>query len=930
MENILKKAPDPRNITSAPGAAASKLEKTKVPGLSSPPTGLRCEYSQNPLGLDVARPRLSWLVNDSRRGAMQTAFQLIVSSSLEKAREGHADFWDSGRILSDRSIHIVYEGVALNSGQRAYWTVRNWTVAPEGGEVPGEFAAPAWWEMGLLSKKDWKARWVGSPLMGSPDAATASPLLRKVFHIQKPLSKARLYVTALGLYEARINGQKVGADVLTPGWTDYRKRVKYQVYDVASLLTAKENVLGAILGDGWYCGTVAWLNRQCYGASPKLLAQLVLDYEDGSRETIVTDETWKWTLSPVISSDLVHGETYDARREVTGWDSPRFDDTKWFSVDISEDPGIERAATIGASVTKQNELKALSVKKVAGRWIIDLGQNMVGWVRLKMKLPKGRTVTLRHGEALDAEGKLYTANLRRARATDRYTAKGDENGEIWEPQFTFHGFRYVEVHGHDEELPIDAITGIVIHTDMEQTGSFECSDSLINQLQHNIVWGQKGNYLEVPTDCPQRDERLGWTGDAQVFIRTGAFNFNVAPFFTKWQQDLADAQSENGNIPAYIPQPPVEPVPGGPTWNTGDGGPAWADAMVICPWTIYLCYGDNRLLASHYDSLKRWVDSLEAGSKNLIRAYPGAKWEGFGDWLAMDGSNTVFARTASSLIGTAFYAKVTEILGKIAGLLGKMEDAQVYSKLHEKIRAAFVNRFVTPEGLIYSDTQTSYVLALEFNLLPEELRAPALAELTRMIVKNGNKLATGFVGTSYLNHVLANNGSLELAYKLLLQKEYPSWLYSVTQGATTIWERWNGWTHDKGFEDPGMNSFNHYAYGAIGEWLYSVVAGIELDPEKPAYKHIIIRPRQGGGLTHAKATLKSPHGLIESGWRMEGNKFTLNVKIPPNASATIYVPGKTLGAITESGKKIGEGEGRCGEAFVFRVGAGKYEFESKL
>jgi len=508
---------------------------------------------------------------------------------------------------------------------------------------------------------------------------------------------------------------------------------------------------------------------------------------------------------------------------------------------------------------------------------------MVGRVRLKVRAKAGTTFRLRHAEVLDKSGNLYVENLRSARATDYFTT-GHDGVSIWEPRFTFHGFRYVEVACHEKFTPEpDAVTGVVLHSDIAPTGEFECSEPLLNQLQSNIQWGQRGNYLEVPTDCPQRDERLGWTGDAQVFIRTGAFNFDVAGFFTKWQQDFDDAQYDNGDVPVVIPRLNI----------VGRGSPAWSDALLICPWTIYQCYGDRELLERHYESLRRYVEFLGQEAKGLIRSHPDVdSWGGFGDWLAQDGGNNWSGRTPKDLIGTAFFAHSARLLSRIAALIGRADDAARYERLFDRIRRAFQKRFVTKEGFVAGATQTGYVLALHFDLMPPELRPAALRELIRDIESRGNRLSTGFVGTSYLPYVLSDNGRHDVACRLLMQKNWPSWLYAVTQGATTIWERWDGWTHDKGFQDAGMNSFNHYAYGAIGEWLYARLAGIELDPAAPGYKRIILRPMPGGGLTYARARLRSMHGLIESAWRIRNGRFRLEATIPPNTTATVHLPGR--------------------------------------
>jgi alpha-L-rhamnosidase len=913
---------------------------------------LRCEYLVDPLGIDVLEPRLSWLIQSTRRGARQTAYQIHAED-----KETGVQVWDSGKVVSDQTTHIVYAGSTLKSRQRVGWKVRVWD---EFGN-PTEWSETAWWEMGLLNASDWTADWIEAPLVGGPRTSSPCPYMRKGFNLSKKgeayadgetkdapgaddsrsgrksdraLKKARLYITALGLYEAHLNGKIIGDDVLNPGWTDYHQRVRYRVYDVTSLLLPEENVLGVILGDGWYCGNIAWQGRQNYGDRPKLLAQLQVEYSDGSQICIKTDRTWKTSFGPLIESDLLMGESYDARLEFGGWSQPGFDDERWQRVQVFPDPGVKRVGINGPMVKRIQELHPVAEPvEIQGwpisKWIYDFGQNMVGHVRMKVSGPIGTTITLRFGEVLNPEGSLYTANLRTARQTDYFTLKGDGE-ETFEPHFTFHGFRYVEVSGLAGKPERDLLTGVVMHSALPVTGSFECSDPLLNQLQHNILWGQKGNFVDVPTDCPQRDERLGWTGDAQAFIRTATFNMDVGGFYTKWQQDLADAQNELGVIPPFAPN-----AKGG----ISDGGPAWADAVVICPWTIYLTYGDKRLLETNYESLERFAGFIIKSSRNFIRAsfeLPPSEadewlWEGFGDWLAQDGSGKVYGGTPKDLIGTAFFAYSIRLLGQIASALNKDGDARKYEELYRTVREAFIRRFITEDGLIIGQTQTAYVLALHFDLLPEKMRPNAVQALIKDIQSRRMHLSTGFVGTPYLMHVLTREGHLDVAYEILLQKTWPSWLYPVTQGATTIWERWDGWTHDKGFQDPGMNSFNHYAYGAIGDWLYTVVAGIEADIEQPGFKHILLQPRPGGGLTHVRAAYDSINGRIESSWKIEDNRMEWEVSVPPNTTATVHIPTKTSSKVLEGTRPLDLASGisrirQDTHALECELESGRYQF----
>jgi alpha-L-rhamnosidase len=875
---------------------------------------LTCEYFPAPLGVETPQPRLSWKIAADQRGARQAAYQVVVALTPDALTSGPY-LWDSGKVESDQSVQVPYGGPTLASRQRVYWQVRVWD---ESGQASA-FSTPAWWEMGLLDLADWQAQWIGGDIVGSKRASVPAPFLRKTFSVNKPVWQARLYITALGLYECRLNGEKVSEDVLAPGWTDYYKRVQYQVYDVTGLLRQGENALGAILGDGWYCGCVAWQGRQNYGRRPKLLAQLEIVNEDGSRSVIASDGTWQAQYGPITESDLLMGESYDARLEFPGWDQPGFDSSGWQHALIFPDRGAKRVARRGPGVRRMMEISPVAdpVGLSAwpqSKWRFDLGQNMVGWVRLKVSGPAGTTVAIRFAEVLNPDGSLYTTNLRSARATDYYTLKG-EGEEVFEPHFTFHGFRYVELSGFPGTPTRETVTGIVVYSEMPVTGTFECDDPLINQLQHNIQWGQRGNFVDVPTDCPQRDERLGWTGDAQVFVRTAAYNMGVAPFFTKWVQDLEDAQSPYGQIPSFAPN-----------FRSGsDGGPAWADAFIICPWTIYLTSGDRRMLEEHYPSMRRYVDHLVESSRHLIRCHPDGKfehddWDGYGDWLSIN------AETPKELIGTAYLAYDAHLLAQIAQTLGDVEGCAHYEQVFEDVRKAFIHRYVTGDGLVAGHTQTAYVLALYFNLLPDDLRQSAANELVRDIRKRNMLLSTGFVGSSYLPFALSQAGQLDIAYQLLHQTNWPSWLYPVTQGATTIWERWDGWTHDKGFQDPGMNSFNHYAYGAIGDWLYRVVAGIELDPVRPGYRHFVLQPQPGGKLTQARATHESPYGEVASGWKIEDGVLTWEVTIPSNTTATLVFPGSD---VHEGGKALELVEGMQREGDDWVAGAGRYQFEMK-
>lgn len=676
--------------------------------------------------------------------------------------------------------------------------------------------------------------------------------------------RARAHVSAKGLYHFFVDGHRVGEDIFTPGWTDYRKRIQYQTYDVTNLLAkGTSHLLSLVVGDGWYCGHVGLAGRENYGPKPMGLCQVEVEYDDGSRGTYCTDDSWHAGQGPILTNDLLMGENYDARRAANEKPQP---------VDVQPLDATPLVGQHSPTVQKLQELKPIKMTEPApGHYVFDLGQNMVGWARLKVHGKSGDTVTLRFAEMLNPDGTIYTTNLRSAKCTDTYVCAGES--ETYEPSFTFHGFRYVEVTGYPGKPGMDAITGIVVGSNNPKTGTFECSNPMVNQLQHNIFWGQRGNYLEAPTDCPQRDERLGWMGDAQIFARTATFNNDIAAFMTKWTQDVEDAQSPEGGFSDVSPR----------IGDMSDGAPAWGDAGVIVPWTMYLAYGDTRLLEKRYEAMKAWVDYID--SVNPDHIWVKRSNNNFGDWL------NVHDDMPREVLATAYFAHSTDLFSRIAKVLGRDEDAAKYTALRDEIRKAFVEHFVSADGKIKGDTQTCYVLALWFDLLPESMRSLAANRLKQHImVDRQGHLATGFVGVGYLCPTLSSIGANDVAYTLLNNDTYPSWGYSIKHGATTIWERWDGWTEEHGFQDPGMNSFNHYSLGSVGEWMASHVAGIDLDPKQPGYKHILIHPEPGGGMTWAKGSYDSIRGMIKSSWTLNGGKIEMDITIPANTTATVTVP----------------------------------------
>ncbi|HTY36842.1 MAG TPA: family 78 glycoside hydrolase catalytic domain [Bacteroidota bacterium] len=873
-------------------------------------TGLRCEYRTDPMSVDAAQPRLSWLIESNQRGVMQTAYELIVASTRELAEKNTGDLWQTGKVDGEQSIHIVYKGKELTTRMTCFWKVRVWD---NHGNVSA-FSKPAMWRMGLLSKSDWKAQWIGLPSDTSIDLRPA-PYVRTEFGVSKPVKSAQLYVSARGMFIARMNGWRIGREILSPEWTDYTKRIQYFTYDVTSQVKQGSNCLGLVIGDGWFRGFVGFSKfPNNYGKQTSALAQLHIEFEDGTEQIVVSGKAWKGAYGPLGYSDLLMGEYFDARKEPQGWDKAGFNDVDWQSVRTLPAPEAQLVTIPTEPVRVTHIFKAKKVTEPKkGVFVFDLGQNIAGYCMLKVKGPAGTIVTLRHAEVLNPDGTIYTENLRRAKATDTYVLRGGSE-EVFEPHFTFHGFRYVEVTGFPGKPPLNALRGCAINSDLPVTGTFSCSDPVVNQLQSNILWSQRCNFISVPTDCPQRDERLGWMGDAQIFVRTASYNMDVASFMSKWMCDVEDAQSPNGAFKDTSPY-----IRG----NGTDGAPGWGDAGVIVPWYIYRCYGDTRIIEKHYDAMNRWMRYMADSNADHIRTK--LRNNDYGDWLSID------AETPKDLLATAFWAYDARLMADMAGAIGKTSDQRSYQELFGVIRDAFQKKYITADGHIFGETQTGYVLGLAFDLLPAPLRENAARYLVEDIKKRNDHLSTGFIGVKYLNPVLSESGYLDVAYKLLFNKTFPSWGYPILNGATTIWERWDGWTKEKGFQDAGMNSFNHYSMGSVGEWLYRYVAGIDLDPDAVAYKKMIIHPRPDRGLKFATAEYNSMYGLIKSSWKFSRSRINLDVVIPPNTTAIVYVPtseAKSVhenGSVKISGLKLLREESGCA---VFELGSGTYKFEA--
>jgi alpha-L-rhamnosidase len=881
-------------------------------------TSLTTEYYTNPVGIDRVNPRFSWMLRSDMQNTRQTAWQVQVAISSQSIGRGDI-FWDSGKVDSENSIHNSYGGPALSPGQRYFWRARVWD---NHGRVSA-WSEAAYWETGLLGSDQWQADWIEPDLEEDPSESQPAPMLRSEFEIRGEISSARAYVTAHGLYEMHINGSRVGQDLFTPGWTSFHNRLQYQTYDITAMLRNGSNAVGVFLGDGWFRGFIGWGDqRNYYGETLALLAQIVVTFKDGSRQVFGTGPDWRSLTGPILRSDLYNGEFYDARLEKKGWAMPGYDDSGWRGVIVKGHSKDRLVGQEAPPVRRIQELRPVSIFTTPeGDLVADMGQNMIGWIRLSVSGPAGTTVTLRHAEVLDRYGNFYTDNLRSADQTNTYVLRGGGT-EVWEPRFTFQGFRYVAIDGYPGQLTPDALTGVVIHSEMEPSGHFQCSHPMVNQLQHNIIWGQKGNFLDVPTDCPQRDERMGWTGDIQVFANTANINMNTGGFLTKWLADLEADQNEAGSVPHVVPN------------VLGDGAygsAGWGDAATIVPWSVYWYFGDIQVLDRQYGSMKAWVEFQRARAATNQNAY---LWDvdfSFGDWLSFSTASDAHypgAYTDYRMIATMFFARSTYLLSQAAGILGNSADVNVYNALLENIRTAFRQEYLTPGLRVMSDTQTSYLLTLAFDLVPSEMK-PAIVENLVTAVRSRGHLTTGFLGTPHLNPVLSRYGHSELAYNLLLREQYPSWLYPVTMGATTIWERWDGIRPDGTFQSEQMNSYNHYAYGAIGEWLYETVAGIR--PVSPGYKRIAIEPTPGGGLTHARAFIRSVHGKIESSWHFEGDRFVLEVEVPANTTAIITLPHAALDNLGGSHREKRRNPGvldvsQLGENVMAHVGSGRYRF----
>lgn len=941
------------------------------------PVALQTEFLSNPQGLDDRQPRLSWQIASGARGLKQTGYRVVVASASERLDADEGDLWDSGRVAGGDTIQIAYGGRALASRQTCFWKVKVWDAEGKAGD----WSRPGRWTMGLIEASDWQAQWISfkdtAPLHSARDRLFLPPArhYRKAFNVEREVRRATLYGSALGLAEYHMNSQRVGDAYFEPGWADYRRRVHYRTHDVTSQIRRGPNRIGAIVADGWYAGYVGYgllvgygpnkAGRCFYGKTPALLAQLEIEYADGSHETIGTDTSWQVSGDgPIREADLIMGEAYDARREDPAWCSagpasadrgPAAPPWVWEPAIRAEDNGSTKAVFSDTLGSREVELgfqrpprlqfyaappirvtQALPARRRTepqhGVFIYDFGQNFAGIVRIGVKGPSGATVRLRFGEMLHADGRLMTENLRRARATDFYTLRGDPRGETWQPRFTYHGFQYVEVTGLEEAPGLDAVTGLVLHNDTPLAGEFACSDEVMTRFWKNTQWTQRANFIEMPTDCPQRDERLGWMGDAQIYAATACLNADVAAFFTKWLDDVDEAQRDDGPYPDYCPYPMAHGAPG-QTWGT-----AWTDAGIICPWTMWMAYGDTRVIERHWASMTRFIEWRKQRAPDLRGRKDGNTW---GDWL------NVNEATPLEMIDAAYFVHDAQLMAEMAGAIGRSAESQAYGDLHRRLAERFAADYLRPDGTLEVDTQTAYVLSARLAGIPVTRGKGIVKHLADKIAKNEHSMATGFLGTKHLLPALTDGGYDDLAARLFQSRRFPSWGYEVVNGATTVWERWDSYTKEHGFngasgnQNAAMNSFSHYAFGAVMEWAFRSLAGI--DAEGPGYSRIVIHPHppapgsnpEQTPIHWVKAEYQSIRGLIRSEWRREADAFELRVSIPGNTTATVYVPALNADSIRESGQPLGAAQGvrllRKEDArIVVAVESGDYRFTSSV
>jgi len=884
------------------------------------------EYKTNPEGLDVANPRFAWILEGNGQNRFQTAYQILVSETKEELSSNLGSIWDSGKVSSNETNQIDYNGSTLKSNTTYYWKVKVWD---ESGQL-SNWSTTAFWSMGLLKFHDWKGLFishnVGYDKTDKYDSLYLPPAryLRKSFKINKKIKQAKVYSTALGLYEMHLNGEKVGNDMFLPGWTDYDERLYYQTYDITEQLKQGDNAIGAIIADGWYAGYLGYALlvrldkvREFYGVNPSFMCQIQIDYEDGSSDIIPTDLSWKASTGPIIEADILMGEVYDARLEHKDWTLSNFDDSSWKTPKVYTYPNGKLTIHPGNHVHEVETLKSKAITEPKkGTYVFDLGKNIAGVVKLKVEGAKGTKVTLRYGEILKRDGNIQTENLRLARATDTYILKG-EGVETWQPKFTYHGFQFIEVTGLSKKPSLDVITGVALSSIDTNKSTFNCSNDINNILYRNIQTTQKANYFEVPTDCPQRDERLGWTGDAHTFMRSATYIANVAPFMTKYLIDLDDAQRWYGAYPNFAPFSYS---------RQHQYSPAWMDAGIIIPYNMYKVYNDTRILEYLYPGMEKFMDFQEEASTDFIRPPAGNNW---GDWLSVNED------TSHDYVAAAFYGFDAKLMIEIAKALSRTDDIAKYTALYENIKKAFAEKFILDTGYTTEDTQTTYALALYFDLYPnQELAKKGASRLAEKIKDNGYTFSTGFVGTKHIMPSLSKYGYHDLAFKLFQQTKYPSWGFSIENGSTSIWERWNSFTKDESQNssiNSAMNSFSHYAFGSVAEWMFMYAVGI--DTEEAGYKNIIIKPAITKEMDFLEGSYKSINGLIKSSWKWKKNTIVMDVTIPVNTKAKIFIPTTNIKSLKADNQKIGSDENikfleyKDGLALL-QVGSGTYSFSA--
>lgn len=885
---------------------------------------LTCEYLSNPLGIDTAQPRLSWMLESPLRGQKQTAYQVLVASSPELLAQDQGDLWDTGKVESDQSIQVAYAGKALASHQACWWKVRVWDK--DGTESP--WSDTARWSMGILDEAEWRAQWIGiekeDESKMEPEARRlAARQLRKEFTIGKPVARATAYISGFGLSELYVNGAKISDHVLSPGCTEYNKRVFYVTHDVTGQIHEGANAIGVWLGNGhfWAQRTKEPTTMRTFGF-PKLLLHLRIEYTDGSSDEIVSDTSWRVTTEgPIRANNEYDGEEYDARMELEGWAAPGFDDSQWDKAEEVAAPGGVISAQMIEPIRVVETIKPVAMRSPEpGVYIYDMGQNMVGWCRLTVAGPRGAQVSLRHAETINPDGTLYMANIRGAKVTDLYTLKG-EGVETYEPRFVYHGFRYVEMKGFPGEPTLDALEGCVVHDDMPRAGAFTCSNKVLNDIYHNIYWGTRGNYHSMPTDCPQRDERQGWLGDRSEESRGESYLFDISALYAKWVCDMHDAQNEKGSVsdvcPAY--------------WPLYNDNVTWPSSFIIIPNMLYQMYADTRTIESRYDGMKKWIEWMS----HYIDADGIMPRDNYGDWCVppeeqhLIHSNDPARKTPGEFLGTSYFYWDLTLMAKYAAMLGKTEDAAAFTEQAEAMKAAFNKKFFNAETAQYANgAQTTCVLPLAFGLVPEGYENKVFQRLVDKI-ENETKghIGTGLIGGQWLNRVLSDHGRPDLVYTMATQTDYPSWGYMISKGATTIWELWNGDT-----ADPAMNSHNHVMLvGDLNIWFHEYLAGIR--PDQPGFKHLSMKPLPVGDLTHVQASRLTPYGTVFSEWKVDGDAFAWNFTVPENTSATVYVPARDGATVTESGKPAQEAEGvqflrMEANAAVYEVQSGRYAFAS--